>query len=616
MKHLSALLALLVAPFIAGAQLTGTKTVGGNNPDYATITAAVNALMSQGAMGNVTFNIRPGTYSGQYVLGAVPGTPGTITFRNETNGAQAVNLEHDASGSADNFIIRIDGTDDVRMEKLTFRPLDYTYARAVHFFNAIAGMTIEQCVFHGSANPSGSAYFERILVHCDQAVINTNNNPQDVIIIDNSFLDGNTAIELDCYGFAGARSDGLIITGNEFRQQVGTGVYLNNCRGQIGDNDLSTTVGSWYVGIRTTFFDGGSQIRRNDIRAIAVSGGCTGIEVGNTQSTTGNMISNNMIYCSAPGDVWGLAVYNLWDMKIVHNSVLVAAGNQFQSYAFYHLSNFPDGQDALVRNNIFANSAGGLAYNVNVAGNVATEDHNCLFSSGTTISSVAGIEHVTIPAHQSGTGQGSGDTDVDPVFPIQPDLHLNNCAMDNMGEYFFVVASDIDGDARGNPMCDMGADEYTASTNAMQAPTITILASDLPYQLGLNASFNSYNWSTGSTSPTTTITAGGNYSCDVMDANFCSYSINITVVVNINTGVVAAESGGVALFPVPAIDVLNMTGLVPGAAFEVVDAQGRVVNSGTAQPFMTMDVRDLSAGMHMLRWTDGGEVRTARFIKQ
>ncbi|MBK6832686.1 MAG: hypothetical protein IPG92_19010 [Flavobacteriales bacterium] len=46
-------------------------------------------------------------------------------------------------------------------------------------------------------------------------------------------------------------------------------------------------------------------------------------------------------------------------MKIVHNSVLIGAGNEFQSYAFYHLSGFPDGQDALVRNNIFANAAGG-----------------------------------------------------------------------------------------------------------------------------------------------------------------------------------------------------------------------------------------------------------------
>ncbi|MCB9182420.1 MAG: hypothetical protein H6591_00770 [Flavobacteriales bacterium] len=611
MKHIAALFALSFVPLMGWAQLSGTKTVGGSNPDYATLTAAVNALMTQGAAGNVTFDIRPGTYTGQYQLGAVPGTPGSITFRNSSNGVQAVNLEFDASSSADNYIFRIDGTDDVRFEKLTFRPLDFNYARAVHFFNAIAGMTIEQCVFHGSTNPSGSAYFDRILVHCDQAAINTNNNPQDIIIIDNSFFNGNTAIELDCYGFSGARCDGLIITGNEFRQQVGTGVRLNNCRGQIGDNDFSTTVGNWYVGIRTTYFDGGSQIRRNDIQAYATNG-CTGIEVGNTQSTTGNMISNNMVYVNGTGDVWGLAVYNLWDMKIVHNSVLVANGLPEQSYAFYHLSNFPDGQDALVRNNIFANNTGGLAYNVQVEGNVATEDHNDLFTTGATLSNVGGTDHATLAAHQSG-GQGVGDSDIDPVFPAQPDLHMNNCAMDDLGEYFFVVGADIDGDARGNPVCDMGADEYTASTNAVQAPTITVA---LPYELGLNASFTSYSWNTGATTPTISISTAGNYSCDVVDVNGCSYQVNITVVADISTGIATREEDGVRLYPIPADDVLHVLGMPAGRAFEVLDANGREVLRGASTTLTILDVEGLAPGLHLLRWNEEGKARTARFIKQ
>lgn len=612
MKHLAALIALSFAPLLGWAQLSGTLTVGGASPDYATLSAAVNALMSEGATGNVTFDIRPGTYSGQYLLGAVPGTPGSITFRNSSNGAQPVNLEFDAIGSADNYIFRVDGTDDVRLEKLTFRPLDFNYARAVHFFNAVGGMIIEQCVFHGSTNPSGSAYFDRILVHCDQAAINTDNNPQDVIIIDNSFFNGNTAVELDCYGFAGARSNGLIITGNEFRQQVGTGVRLNNCRGQIGDNDFSTTVGNWYVGIRTTYFDGGSQIRRNDIQAYATNG-CTGIEVGNTQSTTGNMISNNMVYVNGTGDVWGMAVYNLWDMKIVHNSVLVAAGNAFQSYAFYHLSNFPDGQDALVRNNIFANNAGGLAYYVQVPGNVATEDHNCLFSTGGLLSQAGSNDYATIAAHQAGTGMGAGDSGIDPVFPAQPDLHMNNCAMDDLGEYFFVVGADIDGDARGNPACDMGADEYTASSSSVQAPTITVA---LPYELGLNASFASYSWNTGANTPTITITAAGNYSCDVVDVNGCSYQVNISVLADINTDVALLDKADISIYPVPAVDVLHVTGLPPGVAYDVLDGQGRTVLRGSSAGPTSIALLHLAPGPHLLRWNVEGVMRTARFIKQ
>ncbi|MEZ4757826.1 MAG: hypothetical protein R2817_13435 [Flavobacteriales bacterium] len=613
MKHLYTILLGCALGTSVHAQLSGTKTVGGSNPDYPTITAAVNALMSEGAAGNVTFDIRPGTYAGQYSLGVVPGTPGTITFRNSSNGAQLVDLEHDASGPSDNYIFRVDGTDDVRFEKLTFRPLDFNYARAIHFFNAIEGLTIEQCVFRGSTNPSGSAYFDRILVHCDQAAINTNNNPQDVLILDNSFFDGNTAIELEGYGFSGARIGGLIITGNEFRQQVGTGVRLNNCRGQIGDNAFSTTVGNWYVGIRTTYFDGGSQIRRNDIQAYATNG-CTGIEVGNTQNTTGNMISNNMVYVNGTGDVWGLAVYNLWDMKIVHNSVLVAAGNEFQSYAFYHLSSFADGQDALVRNNIFANNAGGMAYYVQVPGNVATEDHNCLFSTGGMLSQVGSSDHATIAEHQAGTAQGAGDTDIDPVFPAQPDLHMNNCELDDLGEYYFAVAADIDSEARGNPACDMGADEFEP-TSVVGANTIVIDQTQLPYELGFGATFNSYQWNTGESTPTITITAGGTYNCLVMDVNFCMYTVFVTVVVDISTGVDPHATSDVGVHPNPATDRIWLTGPDAGMPYVIQDAAGRVVAQGVTPQGAPIGIDALVPGVYLLR-PSGAAVGAARFVKQ
>jgi hypothetical protein len=613
MKHLYTIVLGFAISASVHAQLSGTKTVGGSNPDYPSLTAAVNALMAQGAAGDVTFDIRPGTYTGQYSLGAVPGTPGTITFRNSSNGSQLVNLEYDASGSSDNYIFRVDGTDDVVFEKLNFRPLDFNYARAIHFFNASEGLIIEQCVFRGSANPSGSAYFDRILVHCDQFNLNTNNNPQDVLILDNSFFDGNTAVEIDAYGFNGARCDGLIISGNEFRQQIGTGIRLNHCSGSISDNDFSTTVGDWYVGIRTTFFDGGSQIRRNDIQAYATNG-CTGIEVGNTQSTTGNMISNNMVYVNGTGDVWGLAVYNLWDMKIVHNSVLVANGLPEQSFAFYHLSDFADGEDALVRNNLFTNNTGGLAYKVNRQQNIAFEDHNGLFTSGPVLSMVGPNAYEELTDHQAGTSQGEGDSDIDPVFPAQPDLHMNNCALDDLGEYFFVVAADMDGDARGNPACDMGADEFEP-TSVIGTNTIVIDQTQLPYELGLGATFTSYDWNTGANTPTISITAAGTYNCLVTDANFCQYSVFVTVVVEISTGVEMQTDRDPNVYPNPAIDQVRIDGLQAGVAYTIHDACGRAVAHGSVLQGGAIPIGSLLPGAYLLRPSDTA-VGSVRFVKQ
>lgn len=612
MKHLYALLFASAFAGLAQAQLSGTYTVGGASPDYATITAAVNALNAQGATGNVTFDIRPGTYTGQYSLGQISGTPGTIVFRKSGSGSQSVNLEFDANGSADNYIFRLDGTDNVLFEKLHFRPLDFNYARAIHFFNAIEGLTIEQCTFRGSTNPSGSAYFDRILVHCDQADIG-GTNPQDVLILDNSFFDGNTAIEINGTQVGGGRSEGLIIAGNEFRQQVGTGIFLNACIGNISDNDITTTLGNFYVGIRTTFFDGGSQIRRNDIQAYATNG-CTGIEVGNTQNTTGNMISNNMVYVNGTGDVWGLAVYNLWDMKIVHNSVLVANGLPEQSFAFYHLSDFADGEDALVRNNLFANNTGGLAYKVNRQQSIAFEDHNGLFTTGAVLSMVGTSSYADLAAHQSGTGQGQGDTDIDPVFPAQPDLHMNNCELNDLGEYYFVVAADIDSEARGNPACDMGADEFDVES-VVGTNTIVIDQTQLPFELGFGATFNSYQWSTGATTPTITITNGGPYSCLVMDVNLCMYNVNVSVIVEITTDIAAHGTSTLLVLPNPATDHIRINGLAEVSPYMIHDAGGRVVLQGVLNDGAPIAVDALPAGLYTVRTTDEN-YRALRFVKQ
>ena len=595
------LLALsLSLPLLTMAQLSGTYTVGGSMPDYPTLTAAVNALNNQGANGNVTFDIRPGTYTGKYELGTITGNPGTLTFRNASNGAQAVNLEHDASGSGDNYIFRIDGTDGITFDRLTFRPLDFSYARAIHFFNEILGLTITQCTFHGSPNPSGSAYFDRILVQCDQMNVGTNDNAQDVSITENSFLSGNTALQLEFRGFGGARSQNLLIEGNEFLDQVGTGINIQNANGEITGNLIATAVGNFYVALRTSYVDGGSSITRNTVNAVSMNS-CTGLEIGNTQSTLNNLIANNMVYVASDGETWGLAVYNLWGMNIAHNSVLVADGDASLAFAFTHISNFPDGQDVEIRNNVFSNTSGGAAYNTNLAANINAEDHNDLFSSGAVLAAVEGTTYATLAAYQAATNLGQGDVDTDPVFPAQPDLHQNSCVLDGLGQYTALVPTDFDGQARNNPACDMGADEYTANSNAVQAPTITIQSSELPYDLGLNASFITYSWNTGSTTPTTTITQGGNYTCNVMDVNLCSYSVNVTVLVEISTTIdEVASMHGSGIFPNPAQDFVYLTNVTTPLPYQLYTMDGRIIRSGTLTTGQ-LAVSELPTGAYLLR---------------
>ncbi|MBL7783760.1 MAG: hypothetical protein JNM22_21165, partial [Saprospiraceae bacterium] len=90
---------LLVIPFLflafcTSAQLNGAFTIGGINPSFADFTAAATALSTQGISGNVTFNVRPGTYTERIQISAIPGSNvnRTVTFQAENGDSSSVLL--------------------------------------------------------------------------------------------------------------------------------------------------------------------------------------------------------------------------------------------------------------------------------------------------------------------------------------------------------------------------------------------------------------------------------------------------------------------------------------------------------------------------------------------
>ncbi|MDY0014930.1 MAG: hypothetical protein RBS13_01840, partial [Bacteroidales bacterium] len=92
MKRLYTLFMLalcIFSPFALQSQsLSGIYTIGSGG-NYASISAAVNALQNNGVSGNVTFNILNGTYTGATIdfANGIPnqGNNDTITFTSSTN---------------------------------------------------------------------------------------------------------------------------------------------------------------------------------------------------------------------------------------------------------------------------------------------------------------------------------------------------------------------------------------------------------------------------------------------------------------------------------------------------------------------------------------------------
>lgn len=612
-RCITATLALILAQQ-ATAQLSGTYIVGGAGASYATPAAAFDALNAQGANGDVTFLVNTGTYTGQYALGPIGGSPGNITMKSISGNAADVVLEFDAAFPLENHILELDGVQHLHFEDITFHALNNDRARILHFFNNTDDLKLWDCVFMGSQSTSTNSYLDRVLVHCDQNDLNTTDNADLFQVLGCEFRYGSQAIEFAAEGNSGARATAMMIAESDFTDQLVGAINLLNATGEIAQNSITASAANGYTGIRTSYFDGGAKIQRNVIQAHSTIGGCTGIEAGNTQFTTDNHISNNMVTVSATaGEVWGIAVYNLWGMAVVYNSVAVTGGSA-SSKAIYHLSNFPDGQDAVFRNNLAANYADGTALEGIVAANIVIEDHNDLYTTGAVLASTGGTDYATLAAYQSGTGDGADDMNVDPAFPFLPDLHLNSCVLDGAGDWYNIPLGDVDFEARGNPVCDMGADEFTFTSGTV-AGTLDLLAGDLPWTLHAPTG-TSYLWSDGSTTAAIQVTTGGMYDCVVTDMNGCTYTVQWTVNVEFSTSIDPQQQPLACIHPVPASAAVFVTGAPSGVWFDVRDAQGRNVLDGILPACNILDVSGLRPGVHVLRWNDNGRPVAVRFVKE
>src|SRR6478735_7928335 len=78
--------------------LSGTYTIGGSSPDYATFNDAVQSLILDGVCGNVIFNVRPGTYNELVEIPTLTTSPTKwVTFQAEDGDSTSVILTHDSA---------------------------------------------------------------------------------------------------------------------------------------------------------------------------------------------------------------------------------------------------------------------------------------------------------------------------------------------------------------------------------------------------------------------------------------------------------------------------------------------------------------------------------------
>lgn len=441
---------------VVTTQLSGSYTIGGALPDYASFTAAVNDLNNVGVCGAVTFNVRPGTYSEKLVINQIAGASAfnTITFQSENGDSSSVVLDIPSVDSTllNNYLIRLNGTDYLTLKQLTLsrsgisanaRILDYTQVAS---FNTVTNCHLLG-VYNGiTANSLGALVYSSGGTPFNDS-INTFSN--------NLFENGSIGIYFNGVGTLSLES-GTTINNNHFIHQYAFAMQLAYEQAPVITNNVITSNSNYasYYGIYLSACLRNTSVTKNKVESVP-GHGFYFIDCGAFPVPRG-VISNNFVNTTG---LSGITLLGGGNLDIINNSVHAQSTDANESAIALRGGIY----GIMVRNNALVNSGGGYAYLIADTANtgLASSNYNSLYSTGANVGSYLGANEATLANWKSAIGHDTNSVSVNPAFVSASDLHATSLTMDNLGTPAANVLDDIDGDIRSGTTPDIGADEYT-----------------------------------------------------------------------------------------------------------------------------------------------------------
>jgi hypothetical protein len=438
--------------YVGFSQLSGDYTVdpgGGSFPNFVTIKAAVDSLHAQGVSGTVVFNIADGTYNEKIQINQISGASASnrITFQSESLDSTKVIMTSQAdTWSDDNWTLRLNGTDYMTIRKMKLQASGSYYARVIDINGYAHHNIIENCQFW---NPADAYDAELIYSVNDQAEFNTIRN--------NYFINGSRGIRMEGVAYH-TLSSGTQIYNNNFIDQKSLAIYLiyHNAPSVYSNSFTLTQSGS--KGIYLNTCDNEIEITNNIINCSNNSSG--GIELQGCDGDAGRkgLIKNNFVRIGGFKDnAVGIKVDECKHINVFHNSVnITSTFTGIGSGAF--MQRDVDCSDIDVRNNVFANTGGGYAYNIGNPSTILNSDNNDYYATGEFLAWWGG-EVTDFQALQEASEMDDNSVSVNPRFQSETDLHTSTYWLDGLGASDLGISFDIDGDVRSSPP-DIGADEF------------------------------------------------------------------------------------------------------------------------------------------------------------
>jgi len=445
--------------------LSGTYTIGKDASDsFASFSAAVDKLIKCGISGPVVFNVDSGSYNEQFTIPEIKGVnaTNTITFKSATSDSSDVIVYYSATSSLLNYVVKLDGADYIKFEKINLKATGTNYGKVLFLTNTATNNTFNNNIIENSSTSSTSENLS--LVFSDASLGTDSNNT----FQQNYFLNGSYGILF--YANNTAREKNNIVKNNHFKNQYEFSIYFEfqNSHQIIGNIIQSFNTNNYYYAIYIYNCNGNFKNLQNKIE-ISNSSSSTGIYLDYCLNDSANhgLTANNFIHVMSIGNYnsYGINVYYCNYQDILYNSVNVT-GNYLNTYALYYYGN----DNNIVKNNIFCNKAGGYSiYSSNTTG--LSSDYNDLYTTGTYIgywnSQITGLTNWI-----STTKQDSHSVSVNPYFLSENDLHTFSNDLNGKAKPITAISIDIDNESRSSTSPDIGADEFNVKSRDIGIVTI------------------------------------------------------------------------------------------------------------------------------------------------
>ncbi len=442
-----------------GAALNGVYTVGGAAPDYPTLSSAITALNSWGICGPVTFNLRPITHTGNVAINTISGASATnrVTIQAENGNAASTVVSYSATGSADNFVMSLNGASYLTIKNLTLSATGSSYGYVMPMSGTVSNDSILNCNFLTS-NAASSSF------GCIYASGVSGNN--DNMVFRKNLFSGGYYGGLYWGGNSASYAAGMVIDSNTINNLYYYGLYVYYTNGvKIRDNNITGSTTSYYP-FYIPYCYQSPIITGNRVESQYGYGMYILYAQGLSTSNKGLIANNKYVGKGTTTLYYGLYANYPNNTRIYNNTAFVY-NNYSSCYAFEAYMSGYSGND--IKNNLGINTGGGTGAYLYSAGTSASNpsDYNNWYSNSTSAPFVYnGTTYTSFNAFRGAYGDDKNTLSYDPGLkfdgtpnPLDPGVW----AVNGRGVQIAGNAADIDGNPRptleANGVPDLGAIE-------------------------------------------------------------------------------------------------------------------------------------------------------------